>query len=112
MDFQSYFRNFFEIWDTLKKGQRHGKNAKVIQYSAQTVRKVEREKLTVFFVPQLTVIVSASQGILFAGSQSHFETLQQNASGYESIEHQLKMHITDADLGRKNVSGNSILNTP
>ena len=62
-----------------------------------------------FLSSQLTVIVSASQGILFGGSQSHFETLQQNASGYESIEHQLKMHINDADLGRKNVSGNAFI---
>ena len=62
----------------------------------------------------MTVIVSGSQGIFFS-SESHFQTLQQNASGYESIEHQLKMHVNtlETDLEReerrKNISGNASL---
>ena len=74
-------------------------------------RKRKINSFTSFF--QLTVIVSASPGILFSASQSQFQTLQQNASGYESIEHQLKMHVNTlpGDLGesRKNISGNALL---
>ena len=82
---------------------------------SRKVGKVEerKRKINSFFTSfsQLTVIVSGSQGIFFT-SESHFQTLQQNASGYESIEHQLKMHVntleTDSER-RKNISGNGSL---
>jgi len=54
---------------------------------------------------QLTVIVSASQGIQFESTGSHFETYQLNASAYESNLNQISMHITNgASLGPKTIS--------
>ena len=51
------------------------------------------------------VIVSASQGIQFESTGSHFETYQLNASAYESNLKQISMHITNgASLGPKTIS--------
>ena len=68
--------------------------------------KHSNKKWTRLYPFQLTVIVSASQGIQFESTGSHFETYQLNASAYESNLNQISMHITNgASLGPKTISG-------
>ena len=70
------------------------------QYNRNT-----NKKWTRLYPFQLTVIVSASQGIQFESTGSHFETYQLNASAYESNLNQISMHITNgASLGPKTIS--------